>query len=402
MKEEWQSKKLGEICDIELGKTPSRSNASFWDEKRQTGNVWLSIADLLNTDGNFVHESKEYLSDKGAAISKIVRKGTLMVSFKLTLGRLAYAGCDLYTNEAIAALTIFDEHCVSKKFIFYFLHFFDWDQATEGDIKIKGRTLNKAKLKEILVHYPSLPEQQRIVAILDDAFESIAIAKANAEKNLQNAKALFDSYLQGEFAKAWQVGDIVTLADLATDITDGDHMPPPKAPSGVPFITIGNVAKDTRIIDFSDTFMVSNDYFNKLKPNKKPRKGDVLYTVTGSFGIPVLIAESRDFCFQRHIGLIRPKSDVDSVWLYYLLLSPQVFKQASDGATGTAQKTVSLKLLRGFQVPRIPLDFQQTVAAKLNLAIEETQRLESIYQQKITALDELKKALLHQAFSGQL
>jgi type I restriction enzyme S subunit len=179
-------------------------------------------------------------------------------------------------------------------------------------------------------------------------------------------------------------------------------MPPPKAPSGVPFITIGNVAKDTRIIDFSDTFMVSNDYFNKLKPNKKPRKGDVLYTVTGSFGIPVLIAESRDFCFQRHIGLIRPKSDVDSVWLYYLLLSPQVFKQASDGATGTAQKTVSLKLLRGFQVPRIPLDFQQTVAAKLNLAIEETQRLESIYQQKITALDELKKALLHQAFSGQL
>jgi type I restriction enzyme S subunit len=201
MKEEWQSKKLGEICDIELGKTPSRSNASFWDEKRQTGNVWLSIADLLNTDGNFVHESKEYLSDKGAAISKIVRKGTLMVSFKLTLGRLAYAGCDLYTNEAIAALTIFDEHCVSKKFIFYFLHFFDWDQATEGDIKIKGRTLNKAKLKEILVHYPSLPEQQRIVAILDDAFESIAIAKANAEKNLQNAKALFDSYLQGSLQR---------------------------------------------------------------------------------------------------------------------------------------------------------------------------------------------------------
>lgn len=257
-------------------------------------------------------------------------------------------------------------------------------------------------LKEQYIAFPPLPEQQRIVAILDEAFESIAIAKANAEKNLQNAKALFESYLQGEFATAWQVGDIVTLADLATDITDGDHMPPPKAPSGVPFITIGNVAKDTRIIDFSDTFMVSNDYFDKLKPNKKPRKGDVLYTVTGSFGIPVLIAENRDFCFQRHIGLIRPKSDVDSVWLYYLLLSPQVFKQASDGATGTAQKTVSLKLLRGFQVPRIPLDFQRTVAAKLNLAIEETQRLESIYQQKINALDELKKSLLHQAFSGKL
>lgn len=78
-------------------------------------------------------------------------------------------------------------------------------------------------------------------------------------------------------------------------------------------------------------------------------KGDVLYTVTGSFGIPVLITEDLDFCFQRHIGLVRPKSDVNSEWLYYMLMSPQILRQANDGATGTAQKTVSLKLFEAFK-----------------------------------------------------
>ena len=257
-------------------------------------------------------------------------------------------------------------------------------------------------LSDLDIAFPPVPEQQRIVGILDEAFDGIAAAKANAEKNLQNARALFESHLQAVFADAWVTGELVTLTDLATDITDGDHMPPPKASSGVPFITIGNVAKDTRTIDFSDTFMVSRDYFDRLKYHKKPMKGDVLYTVTGSFGIPVLVSEHREFCFQRHIGLVRPKSDVCSEWLYYLLMSPQVFKQANDGATGTAQKTVSLKLLRGFQVPRVSLARQQLAVTKLNALTEETQRLESIYQQKLAALDVLKKSLLDQAFSGKL
>ena len=95
MRDGWQSKTLGELCEIELGKTPARANSAFWDEKRETSNVWLSIADLLNAEDNVVIDSREYLSDKGAAISKTVPKGTLLVSFKLTLGRLAFAGRDL-------------------------------------------------------------------------------------------------------------------------------------------------------------------------------------------------------------------------------------------------------------------------------------------------------------------
>ena len=273
------------------------------------------------------------------------------------------------------------------------------DSETTGTTR---KRISRSKLAQTSIPLPSLPEQQRIVGILDEAFDGIATAKANAEKNLQNAHALFESHLQSVFTDAWKTGELVTLADLATDVTDGDHMPPPKAPSGVPFITIGNIAKDTCTIDFTETFMVSREYYDRLKPNKKPKIGDILYTVTGSFGIPVLVHEHREFCFQRHIGLVRPKPEVSSEWLYYLLMSPQIFTQANDGATGTAQRTVSLKLLRGFQVPRIPLARQQEVAAKLNAIIEETERLESIYQRKLAALEVLKKSLLHQAFSGEL
>ena len=262
--------------------------------------------------------------------------------------------------------------------------------------------LNQGSLREIPIPLPPLPEQHRIVALLDAAFDGIATARANAEKNLHSARAVFESHLQSVFTEAWQAGELVTLAELATDITDGDHMPPPKAPSGVPFITIGNVMKDVRKIDFSNTFMVPKEYFDGLKPNKKPRIGDVLYTVTGSFGIPVLIDEQRDFCFQRHIGLVRPKADVSSEWLFYLLMSPQVFQQANVGATGTAQKTVSLKVLRGFKVPRIPLIMQKAATSTLNNLANETQRLESLYQRKLAALDALKQSLLHQAFSGAL
>jgi type I restriction enzyme S subunit len=262
--------------------------------------------------------------------------------------------------------------------------------------------LNSAIVRSLPILLPPIPDQKRIVGVLDEAFEGIAIAKANTEKNLQNAHALFESYLQAVFADAWQKCELAKLSDLATDITDGDHLPPPKSPSGVPFITIGKIVKQTRKIDFTETFTVPHAYFNALKPNKRPKKGDVLYTVTGSFGIPVIVRDNVEFCFQRHIGLIRPKSETNSTWLYYLLMSPQIFTQANDGATGTAQKTVSLKLLRSFEVPRVAPKQQETVVAKLDALSVETQRLASLYESKLAALDALKKSLLHQAFTGQL
>jgi len=380
------------------------------------------LADVLKIQNGYAFDSKKFNPSKGMPLVRIrslklgietetwfngpydekyvVQAGDLLIGMDGEFGCFEWKGNPSLLNQRVCRLQDFTGELIPK-FIFYGIN--EYLKAIEdvtGFATVKH--LSSKQVLDIDFPVPPLPEQQRIVAILDEAFAGIATARANAEQNRQNARALFESHLQSIFADAWQTGELVTLADLAIEITDGDHMPPPKALSGVPFITIGNIAKNTRTIDFTDTFMVSKEYFDRLKPNKKPQKGDVLYTVTGSFGIPVLLSEHRDFCFQRHIGLVRPKPEVNSEWLCHLLLSPQIFKQANDGATGTAQKTISLKLLRGYQVPRIPLALQHAVVTKLNTVSKETQRLESLYQQKIAALDELKKSLLHQAFSGAL
>ena len=100
----WLKGRLGELAHIELGRTPARAISKYWDVARTTGNVWLSIADLASAEDKFASDSREYVSDAGAALCKTVKTGTLLVSFKLTLGRVAFAAIDLYTNEAIASI----------------------------------------------------------------------------------------------------------------------------------------------------------------------------------------------------------------------------------------------------------------------------------------------------------
>jgi type I restriction enzyme S subunit len=397
MKAGWQRTILGSVAQVGAGNSAPQADALFADGIypffRTSDAGRIRFGDIL--------KSSDYLNEEGIKGLRRLPAGTILFpksGASTFLNHRVMMGVDGYVSSHLATI-IGDESKIDRRFLLYFLSTVSAQDLVQDHAY---PSLNLPLIAGIPVAVPPLPEQQRIVAILDEAFDGIATAKANAEKNLQNARALFESYLQAVFADAWRVGELVSLADLASDISDGDHMPPPKATSGVPFITIGNIVKDIRAIDFTDTFMVPKNYFDKLKFNKKPKKGDVLYTVTGSFGIPVLIENDIEFCFQRHIGLIRPNASTDSAWLNYLLLSPQVFKQAGSGATGTAQKTVSLKVLRGFTVPRVPLSQQQYAVSKLDVLAAETQRLESLYQRKLAALDSLKKSLLHQAFSGEL
>lgn len=400
MKAGWQAKKLDSLCTIELGKTPSRANNAFWDEKRETENVWLSIADLLKGEDNHVVDSKEYLSDKGAALSKIVKKGTLLVSFKLTLGRLAFAGRDLYTNEAIAALELFDEQVLSKAFLFYFFHHFDWDKACEGDVKLKGKTLNKAKLKEIEVQFPPLPEQQRIVSILEKAFEGIATAKANAEKNLQNARALFESHLQSVFTQRGEGWVEKTLSEVSKDFGRGKSKHRPRnAPhlfgGKYPFIQTGDVRNSDHLItEYSQTYSEAGLAQSKLWP-----KGTLCITIAANIAETGIL--DFDACFPDSVIGVVVNGDVTSnKFLEYLLHSFKSELQAQ--GKGSAQDNINLGTFENQRFPFPPLKDQQAKVTKLDFLREETQRLEFIYQQKLTALDALKKSLLDQAFRGKL
>jgi len=388
MKAGWETKKLGEVAEVIAGQSPEGSfyntlgnGLPFYQGKKGFGTRFVGSPTTWTTQ-----------------VTKIALEGDVLMSVRAPVGPVNFATQKSCIGRGLAAIR--SRSTLDKNFLFYFLlSQQDEISGTEGAV---FASINKNDIQQISVAVPSLSEQHRLVALLDETFDSIATAKAHAEKNLQNTRAVFDSHLEAVFRARWETCELVTLAEAATDISDGDHLPPPKSSTGVPFITISNIDKDTHKVDFSDTFMVPLEYFQKLKPNKRPRRGDLLYTVTGSFGIPVIVEDDHDFCFQRHIGLIRPNPETDSKWLYYLLLSPQVFRQAEDGATGTAQKTVSLKVLRSLEVPRVSLPQQRADASALEQLSIETQRLEALYRQKLTALEELKKALLHQAFAGEL
>jgi len=136
----------------------------------------------------------------------------------------------------------------------------------------------------------------------------------------------------------------IKLSDCCESISDGDHMPPPKVSDGVPFITISNIKNNQ--VNLTDTFFVSQDYYEALDEKRKPRKGDILYTVVGTFGIPVYINADSRFIFQRHIAILRPNDKVDSRFLYYCLLNPAFYRIADQLAIGAVQRTIGLKSLR--------------------------------------------------------
>lgn len=155
-----------------------------------------------------------------------------------------------------------------------------------------------------------------------------------------------------------------SLQDVCISIADGDHLPPPQTESGVPFLVIGNVRN--RKLDFTGCRYVPAAYFEALADIRRPRNGDVLYTLVGSYGIPVLVGNVDAFCVQRHIGILRPSSRMSSQYLAHLLRSRLVFDQATECATGIAQKTVPLAGLRAIRVPVPPHTEQQRIVAKID------------------------------------
>ncbi len=192
----------------------------------------------------------------------------------------------------------------------------------------------------------------------------------------------------------------VRLCLLCSDITDGDHQAPPKSDSGYPFITISNINNNK--IDFSDTFYVGEEYYSSLKKERKPQKGDVLYTVTGSFGIPVLVNFEKQFCFQRHIGLLRSFELVNQKWLYYIMQNPNVIQQAKKDATGTAQKTVSLTSLRQFVVSFMSEQEQKEIVNEIESRFSVVDQLEQTIKENLQKAEALRRSILKKAFGGEL
>jgi len=183
---------------------------------------------------------------------------------------------------------------------------------------------------------------------------------------------------------------ISSLQALCISVTDGDHLPPPKADQGIPFLVIGNVR--SRTLDFAGCRHVAKQYYDELDAIRRPQKGDILYTLVGSYGIPVLITDTRQFCVQRHIGILRPSLIVDARFLTRILESRWVFDQATACATGIAQKTVPLSGLRQMLIPLPPLAEQRRIVVKVDELMTLCDQLEVARDEREKIRDRLSAA----------
>lgn len=158
----------------------------------------------------------------------------------------------------------------------------------------------------------------------------------------------------------------VKLSDVCSSIYDGDHNAPPKAAAGVPFVTISNFDPNDGEIDFSDTSFVPVEYYESLKPERRPRKDDVLYSVVGSFGIPSLVKDNSEFVFQRHVAILRPNELIDPRYLYYVMKNRDFYHWADSVAIGAAQRTVTLGQLRTKEIELPEREVQVRIADVLS------------------------------------
>ena len=354
MREGWCKRKIEEIATITMGQSPSGNS-------------------INETEGVEFHQGKIYFGEKYINEShfytsepiRIAEPNSLLLCVRAPIGVVNMTARKICIGRGLCSIKANDS--IHSNFLYYALR----SQKDYFNKNATGSTflaISSNVVKDTQISFPSKDKQIQIASELDKITEMIS----KYDEQLKELDKLSQSIFYEMFGdpveneKGWEVKK---LEDVCVCITDGDHMPPPKADYGVPFVTISNINKEKRMIDFSNTYYVPREYFDKIQSTRKPQIGDVLYTVTGSYGIPIYIDYETEFCFQRHIGLLRPSVSVSSIFLYEWALNKGTKYQADNVATGIAQKTVSLKSLRNFDIILPPLPLQQSFARKIE-AIE--------------------------------
>lgn len=231
---------------------------------------------------------------------------------------------------------------VLLRYLYHYIQTIDVSPLIHGNIpKLTG-----GDFKALQIPVPPLPVQREIVRILDNFTE--LTAELTAELTVRKKQY---AYYRDKLLTHSSETKICKLADVCESIADGDHMPPPKEDDGIPFITISNITEQNKI-NFSNTMFVPSSYYDALADKRKPHSGDILYTVVGSYGIPVCIEQDTKFVFQRHIAILRPRSEVIKARYMFHAMQSGAFKaQADKAAKGAAQKTIGLSSLAEMTLP---------------------------------------------------
>ena len=379
MKNRWQTKALGDVATLQRGfDLPTRDRVA----------------------GEFPLVSSSGISDTHHKCA--VRGPGVVTGRSGSIGNVFFIEEDFWPLNTV--LYVKDFHGNDPRFVFHLLKKFDLQRFASGS---GVPTLNRNFVHGELVSVPPLPEQQRIVGILDEAFDGIATAKANAEKNLQNARALFESHLNSVFTQRGE-GWVETTLEKVLAVQPQNGWSPPAAnhsDSGTPVLTLSSVTgfrfRPDKIkftsapIDPSRNYWVKNGDFLITRSNTPELVGHV--AIAAGINEPTIYP---DLIMRMNPAPGRMMAE----FLYYQMRSSLLREEITGRAQGAnpTMKKISNGAVKTLPIAVPPMTTQRAIVETLNALTEETQRLETIYRQKLAGLEELKKSLLDQAFSGAL
>jgi type I restriction enzyme S subunit len=398
MKSGWQTSTLGDVLAVlRNGVTCKQDKSGRGDKISRIESISDASFDLGKVGyANLSESDKErYRLQPGdilfSHINSAVHVGKTAV---FDSAELVYHGMNLLLMRPKDVVTsAYLEHAL--KFLFQSGY---WRGVCKQSVN--QASVNQQDISRVQISYPkSHAEQQRIVGILDEAFDNITTAKANAEKNLLNARALFESHLQSVFTQRGEGWVEKTLGDVLQKTGTVNPLQSPEAE-----------------FDYIDVSSISNATFQieetqRLKGKDAPSRArrlvkayDVLFaTVRPTLRRIAVVPEHLDnqVCSTGYF-VLRPKAEVDYRFVFYLLFTENFMGQMESLQKGASYPAVTDGEVRAQLIPFPPLPEQQRIVEQLDSLRDETQRLESIYQQKLIALEALKKSLLHQAFTGNL
>lgn len=369
---------LGELCEINVGRTPSRSDPSMWGQ----GSPWLSIADM--NQGLVVRDTKEQITPLGASKGRLVSEGTVLLSFKLSIGKVAVAGMPLYTNEAIAALPVRDPSVLDERFLMRALE--SMDLADGANRAAMGGTLNKAKLSQIEVPLPPLDEQRRIAAILDHA-DALRAKRRQVLAHLEGlAISIFDDMFVGHWERA-------TLGEVAKTASGGT----PSRSQGryfggdIPWVKSGEL--HSGLVTTTEESLTEEGLLSSAA--KVFPSGTVLLAmygatagIVGQLGIEAAINQA--------VCAISPGPEVETEYLIAALRSKSNALLAR--RSGGAQPNLSQATVRLLEIDIPPLDLQRAFGA----SVRQLNQQRAVHFSAMRALDELFASLQSGAFKGEL
>jgi len=379
MKQGWESKKLGDVCDIVNGGTPKTSISEYWNGD----NLWITPKDMGKLDSIYVEDTSRKITDEGMQNSsaKLFSAYSVVLSSRAPIGHLAINKKPISTNQGCKGIVPSDE--INYLYLYYFL---------KNSVKLlnslgSGTTfkeLSSSKLKNVIIPIPPLEEQKQIVAKLDQCFEAIDKARANAAKNLENAKELFQSKLNDIFSQKGEGWVEKKLGDVCENL-DSKRIPITKnkrTEGNIPYYGASGVVDHVNEYIFNeDLLLVSEDGANLLA-----RTYPIAFSISGKTWV------------NNHAHVLKFQSMAAQRFIEYYLNSIKL----DDYVSGMAQPKLNQRMLNSISVPNADEHIQKDVVSRLDELKEQTQSLESKYQQELNSLEELKKSILQKAFEGEL